>query len=360
MTSISSSSSSSSSHSTIDIEERDILLQLHNIIQEETNRADERIPRDDVDIALELTKSELMIMWLRQKDGRLSRIMHTFGVGSLEAHQYTAEYHSDTELALTNPLEIIRRKTGPVTMEGVPHDENAAKAADNSDHSATTSAEHDKSRPALIATPMKAKECIACGTPETSLHRLHHVNGSCKHCFCEDCLSTCYKLALKDKSLVAVKCCTVTFDLTVADVSLKGKELDRFKHLYEELTTNFRNHIYCPDTACGSYVPLHLRSKDLTIASCPNCWRAFCLKCRKDVHQTNGSECLSSTKDDEKSVDLTPWTSICQTYGYKICPNTHCGVVVERIEGCRHMTCRRCYNQFCYTCGKIWRSCTCR
>ena len=35
-----------------------------------------------------------------------------------------------------------------------------------------------------------------------------------------------------------------------------------------------------------------------------------------------------------------------------------CGTVVERAEGCLHMTCR-CKHQFCYACGSDWNTCPC-
>lgn len=32
-----------------------------------------------------------------------------------------------------------------------------------------------------------------------------------------------------------------------------------------------------------------------------------------------------------------------------------CGVMIERIEGCNHMTCDRCSWEMCYRCGREWR-----
>jgi hypothetical protein len=36
---------------------------------------------------------------------------------------------------------------------------------------------------------------------------------------------------------------------------------------------------------------------------------------------------------------------------YQVCPK--CEVIVERIDGCRHMTCTICEAQFCIDCGAI-------
>ncbi|KAF9937907.1 hypothetical protein BGZ67_000741 [Mortierella alpina] len=42
--------------------------------------------------------------------------------------------------------------------------------------------------------------------------------------------------------------------------------------------------------------------------------------------------------------------------GWRVCDR--CGAVVERVSGCVHMTCL-CRNEFCYTCMKVWQTCTC-
>ena len=43
--------------------------------------------------------------------------------------------------------------------------------------------------------------------------------------------------------------------------------------------------------------------------------------------------------------------ALAKTKGWRVCGR--CGSVVERREGCLHMTCR-CAYEFCYACGKRW------
>ncbi|RKO92302.1 hypothetical protein BDK51DRAFT_21606, partial [Blyttiomyces helicus] len=47
---------------------------------------------------------------------------------------------------------------------------------------------------------------------------------------------------------------------------------------------------------------------------------------------------------------------ISESRGWKICPQ--CSAVVEKVEGCVHITCR-CKYKFCYTCVRRWKTCHC-
>jgi len=40
----------------------------------------------------------------------------------------------------------------------------------------------------------------------------------------------------------------------------------------------------------------------------------------------------------------------------KVCPKKGCGVRIQRVQGCGHMTCRSCRAEFCWVCKVIWKS----
>ena len=40
---------------------------------------------------------------------------------------------------------------------------------------------------------------------------------------------------------------------------------------------------------------------------------------------------------------------------WKQCPG--CRNMIEKTEGCLHMTCSRCRGEFCYHCGQVWSKC---
>lgn len=70
---------------------------------------------------------------------------------------------------------------------------------------------------------------------------------------------------------------------------------------------------------------------------CGTCKREFCPKCFLDKHEGG---C------DQQEIDFLQ-----NNLHFRQCEN--CKFIVERTEGCNHMTCR-CGYQFCYICGKKW------
>jgi len=72
-----------------------------------------------------------------------------------------------------------------------------------------------------------------------------------------------------------------------------------------------------------------------------NCDKNFCYKCGKKYHfdyDCNGDI-------DQESMDLILNTS-------KPCPN--CKIPIEKNEGCNHMTCKLCFQNWCWICNQIF------
>lgn len=57
---------------------------------------------------------------------------------------------------------------------------------------------------------------------------------------------------------------------------------------------------------------------------------------------------------EDKDLELT--IRVGKAKGWKECSG--CGNMVERLLGCRHMTCR-CGAEWCYACGARWKTCSC-
>ncbi|KAI9019881.1 hypothetical protein DFJ74DRAFT_141126 [Hyaloraphidium curvatum] len=52
------------------------------------------------------------------------------------------------------------------------------------------------------------------------------------------------------------------------------------------------------------------------------------------------------------------FNAIADREGWKKCP--FCGIMVEKVDGCNHITCTRCRNHFCYRCSGPYPNCRCR
>ncbi|KAG9022550.1 hypothetical protein FRB95_014625 [Tulasnella sp. JGI-2019a] len=106
----------------------------------------------------------------------------------------------------------------------------------------------------------------------------------------------------------------------------------------------------CPDPACAAPIeePSERLTSHLTEVTCPKCRVDICFRCRKLAHpKRTCSQNAAANVDDRALYELA------QRLHWRRCPR--CKILVERTEGCRHMTCR-CRFEFCHTCGSHWRS----
>ncbi|KAE7999763.1 hypothetical protein FH972_004164 [Carpinus fangiana] len=86
-------------------------------------------------------------------------------------------------------------------------------------------------------------------------------------------------------------------------------------------------------------------------SECPFCHRLFCAKCQVPWHPGVECEEFQILNESEKGRDDLMLRELAPEKKWKRCPN--CQYLVERTEGCLHMTCR-CAFQFCYGCGAAW------
>lgn len=121
----------------------------------------------------------------------------------------------------------------------------------------------------------------------------------CGHPYCEDCAKSLFNHALSNRAFIPVRCCRTNFasDLTGACLT-DTDDIVKYDSIKNEIEHP------CPPAA------------ELDAAA--------------------------SRLITEKN--------------WKIC--ARCGAVVERASGCVHMTCV-CRFEFCYTCLKVWHSCSC-
>ena len=105
------------------------------------------------------------------------------------------------------------------------------------------------------------------------------------------------------------------------------------------------NPVHCGDQACGAFIP-PVMADGPDEYLCLSCGQSTCRHCRGLFHP--GMECRAD-------VDTQNARRLAAKRGWKECPQ--CKNMVEKREGCMHMTCR-CGTQFCYRCGRLYSICS--
>jgi hypothetical protein len=92
---------------------------------------------------------------------------------------------------------------------------------------------------------------------------------------------------------------------------------------------NCKDKLYCHVKSCSAYIPMVRRSH--RIGTCPKCACKTCKKCKAQSHWGPCSaEKLKELEGDKQLLALA------ERRNWKQCPD--CSTMVERMEGCPHMT----------------------
>ncbi|KAI0790343.1 hypothetical protein C8Q75DRAFT_111612 [Abortiporus biennis] len=166
----------------------------------------------------------------------------------------------------------------------------------------------------------------------------------CSHSWCKACLSR-YLLASIDTKNFPLKClgnearCVQHITLQVAQEVLSPKDFDRVAGAavvaHVQKASEFH---YCPTPDCPT---IYRSGRRGTVIQCPSCLRRICPYCHVEEHQ--GQSCQLREEDSLKLLD--DWT---KDKDVKRCPE--CRVIIERSEGCNHMTCVVCRTHICWVC----------
>jgi IBR domain, a half RING-finger domain len=197
--------------------------------------------------------------------------------------------------------------------------------------------------PGPIEAPIFQLECVVCMSMFGAGEVLQ-LPGC--HCFyCIDCLTQVFKLALSEDTACPATCHKIRIPLSLLIKQeanpLLPSDISLYKARATERTTP--NPTYCSRPECSAFIPprsMHHPDK----ATCRKCRAKTCRHCRKPFH--NGT-----CKEDEEVNRLL---ELGKGKGWRRCEK--CKALVERMDGCLHMTCR-CKAEFCYACGKAWGHC---
>ena len=183
----------------------------------------------------------------------------------------------------------------------------------------------------------KIPECTVCGDKLTSASEA--VTLPCMHDYHPNCLASGFQHALAGGKLF-ICCRSIPAPIDTISSLLPPQFVANYKAKVIERST--QNPIYCTKPGCASFVPPdHITGP---LAKCVKCGFITCKMCRNPEHK---GVCLPD-KNGGMLMQLAENRNWCQCQ--------RCKSVVERVEGCLHITCD-CGHEFCYNCGEKWATC---
>jgi IBR domain, a half RING-finger domain len=172
---------------------------------------------------------------------------------------------------------------------------------------------------------------------------------SCGHINCKGCLKQLFRTALRDITMLPLRCCEVEIDLTPVKSILNEDEAALL--LQRNSESKVKEKMHCPQ--CNLFINLdNLPSQRKTI-TCTGCLTSLCSECRTRSHQFRT---CSENKADNQSTSDKALFNLASSKGWKQCPM--CRVIIELEYGCNHMTCSFCRFHFCFKCLKPWSTAT--
>lgn len=199
--------------------------------------------------------------------------------------------------------------------------------------------EEQKEEPPELSSQF-IQECNVC--LDENLFGFHLA---CGHLNCRKCLRQLFRTAIKDTSLLPLRCCNIPIDMNVSYDLLRQEEAIILKNRVIELTAERK--MYCP--VCNAFINLDLvDTSEAVDMPCHGCGVSLCAECTTESHPELPCK-LNQVMKAGGDKDLM---EMAEEMGWKQCPN--CKMMIELSTGCNHMTCESCKHGFCFKCLRPW------
>ncbi|XWS12249.1 hypothetical protein CRYUN_Cryun37aG0073300 [Craigia yunnanensis] len=99
--------------------------------------------------------------------------------------------------------------------------------------------------------------------------------------------------------------------------------------------------LYCPFKNCSALLLNDSQGEVITETECPACNRLFCAQCHVSWHPGINCEEYQKLNEDERGREDLMRRNLAKENKWRRCSSCH--IIVERTEGCLHMTCRLVY-----------------
>lgn len=172
---------------------------------------------------------------------------------------------------------------------------------------------------------------------------------ACEHCLCISCTRDLFFAAVRDSSLLPLRCCELPIDMNISRHILPADDADTLMLRIAEREATDKMH--CP--TCSKFINLdYVDAEESTELMCI-CKTVLCIRCKSTSHPMFSCEEKRAARDGNDILLL----DLARQEGWKQCPT--CNVMIELCHGCNHITCSSCNHEFCFQCLSPWAASMC-
>ena len=198
----------------------------------------------------------------------------------------------------------------------------------------------------------KKQEHSFCGICYEELSEVDTKSLDCGHIFCGECWISFLETASREGSMsfLNTRCpqhkCNARLRSDHFKTVVPTNELlfmnrwdEAYIDAFIELDPAYR---YCPGPDCEFVATVPLDGQRCQSITCERCETSFCFKCGDKPHHP--ATCGDYAEFGKLMGSSTFWVK----KNAKPCPG--CQAPIEKNDGCNHMTCGKCHQQFCWVC----------
>lgn len=192
-------------------------------------------------------------------------------------------------------------------------------------------------------------ECAIC-TDDVALIKLE-----CGHkTACKDCLEDSLRPGIREKNSATWKCTTQGCNHALTEKDLQKISPELYSQCLEIINKNYIDSIQnikqCPTPNC----PYQFENDNnlQQLITCPGCDATYCSACLVN-HDPNISceEHRNNVEQEQTNQEI-----LRNNPNIKKCPNPRgCQALIDKNEGCKHMTCTMCKYHWCWDCEQEFK-----
>ena len=172
---------------------------------------------------------------------------------------------------------------------------------------------------------------------------------ACDHSMCISCTREMFSAAIRDSSLLPLRCCETPIDMNICRQILPAGDSETLLMRMKENEAS--NKMFCP--TCNKFINLdYIDDQESTELMCI-CGTVLCVRCKSKSHPRFTCAENKAIMDGDDTLLL----EVARQKGWKQCPE--CNVMIELAHGCNHITCFSCSHEFCFQCLSPWGDQTC-
>lgn len=201
---------------------------------------------------------------------------------------------------------------------------------------------------------LKRLPCLIC-TEEKKGSEFTQLE--CDHRYCSDCLKQIVMQVIAAQNSAGLQCPTPTCKKQFAQKEIQSLIpetylQDKLNHLqFQEWLMQEKKRSGCPTPNCP-FIFINERTDQFTM-QCPSCDAIYCAKC--STQHSASISCNEAAENKQITTNINEQEKATEKWkaeNARPCPQ--CKIVIEKMDGCNHMTCKKCNHQFCWQCMNPW------